>query len=102
MGSTSKVCHVILRMWELVCSVVVLGIVAHFVDRLNDADVSNDSRVVYTLVVACISTAFCLIFVAPLHYAFLAFPADFCLFVIWMVAFGLLANVSSFDGTTRE
>lgn len=94
MGTTSKVCHVILRVWELICSVVVLGLVAHFVQILNDAGVSNDSRIVYTLVVASISTLYTIVFMPPLHYAFLAFPADFCLFVLWMVAFGLLVNVS--------
>ncbi|KAK4210983.1 hypothetical protein QBC37DRAFT_376480 [Rhypophila decipiens] len=97
MGSTSKVCHVILRVWELICSVVVLGLVAHFVHLISDAGVSNDSRIVYTLIVACISTAFCILFIPPLHYAFLGFPVDFCMFVLWMVAFGLLANRTGGD-----
>ncbi|KAM7196915.1 hypothetical protein V8F20_006882 [Naviculisporaceae sp. PSN 640] len=97
MGTTSKVCHVILRVWELICSVIVLGLVAHFVHILNDAGVSNDSRVVYTLVLASISTLYTLVFMPPLHYAFLAFPADFVLFVAWMVAFGLLANRTGGD-----
>ena len=50
MGTTSKVCHVILRVWEIICSVIVLGLVAHFVNRINSAGVGNDSRVIYTLV----------------------------------------------------
>jgi len=94
MGSTSKVCAVILRVWELVCSAVVLGIVARFVDRINDAGVGNDSRLIYTLVLASISTLYSILFMPPFLYNFLAFAADFILFIMWMVAFGLLANVS--------
>ena len=93
MGTTSKVCHVILRVWEIICSVIVLGLVAHFVNRINDAGVSNDSRVIYTLVVASFSTLYAIIFIPPIRYGFLGFPVDFCLFIMWMVAFGLLANV---------
>lgn len=94
MGSTSRVCCVILRFLELVWSVVVLGLVAHFVRRVDEAGGSNDSRLIYTLVLACISTLYSLIFVLPFLYSFLAFVADFILFVMWLVAFCLLVTVS--------
>lgn len=94
MGSTSRVCCVILRVWELICSVIVLGLVAHFIKLVSDAGGSNDGRLIYTIIVASISTLFALLFIAPFLYSFLAFAADFVLFVAWMVAFGLLANVN--------
>jgi len=92
MGSTSRVCNVILRVWELVCSAVVLGIVATFINSVIRYGASNDSRLIYTLVVASISTLYSLLFMPPFLYTFLAFPADFILFVMWLVAFCLLVT----------
>jgi len=91
MGSTSRACLVILRVWEIICSVIVLGLVAHFVKIIADAGGENDGRIIYTLIVASISTLFAILFVLPFLYAFLAFPFDFILFVAWLTAFGLLA-----------
>ncbi|KAK1760099.1 hypothetical protein QBC47DRAFT_448706 [Echria macrotheca] len=92
MGSTSRICCVILRVWELVCSAVVLGLVARFVHVVIVGGGSNDSRLIYTLVLACISTLYSILFIAPFHYTFLAFPADFALFIMWLVAFCLLVT----------
>jgi hypothetical protein len=94
MGSTSKVCNVLLRIWELVCSAVVLGIVAKFINSVIRASGQNDSRLIYTLIVASISTLYSLLFMPPFLYTFLAFPADFILFVMWLIAFCLLVTVS--------
>lgn len=94
MGSTSKVCSVILRAWELVCSAVVLGLTARFVNLVIRAGGSNDARIVYTLTLASISTLYSILFMPPLMYNFLAFAADFILFVMWLVAFCLLVTVS--------
>lgn len=94
MGSTSKVCSVILRVWELVCSAVVLGLTARFVNLVIRAGASNDARIIYTLTLASISTLYSILFMPPLMYTFLAFAADFILFVMWLVAFCLLVTVS--------
>ena len=102
MGSTSKVCSVILRVWELVCSAVVLGLTARFVNLIIRAGASNDARIVYTLCMACISTLYSILFMPPLMYNFVAFAADFILFVMWLVAFCLLVTVSILPTTSRR
>ncbi len=93
MGAGSKVALVCLRIWQLICSVIVLGILASFLHRLSNAGVKRDGRVVYGIVTASISTIFSIVFIAPFLYAFLAFPADFILFVMWLVLFCLLVTV---------
>jgi len=93
MGAGSKVALVCLRIWELVCSVIVLGILGSFLHRLSDAGVSRDGRVIYGIVTASISTAFSIVFIAPFLYAFLAFPADFVLWIMWLIVFCLLITV---------
>ncbi len=93
MGAASKVVLCGLRIWELICSLIVLGILASFLRRVNDADAPRDGRIVYGIVTASISTAFSIIFIAPFIYAFMAFPGDFILWVMWLVAFCLLETV---------
>lgn len=95
MGVASKVIHVILRLAQLFFSVIVLGLLANFVRLLNQAGAHKDGRIIYALVVACISMLFSIVFIAPFMYAFLAFPFDIVLFIMWLIAFCLLASVSS-------
>ncbi len=93
MGPGSKIALVGLRIWQLMCSVLVLGILASFLHRISNAGATRDGRVVYGIVTASISTVFSIVFIAPFLYAFLAFPADFILFVMWLVVFCLLVTV---------
>ncbi|KAK3306219.1 uncharacterized protein B0T15DRAFT_221934 [Chaetomium strumarium] len=94
MGVVSKGVQVALRIFQLICSVIVLGILARFVHRVSAAGGSHDGRVIYGLVVASISTLFALVFIVPLLYSFLVFPFDFALFVMWLVLFCLLITRS--------
>lgn len=99
MGAGSKAALVILRIWELICSVIVLAILARFLYLVGDAGASRDGRIIYGVVVASISTFFSLFFILPFMYAFLAFPFDFALFVMWLVLFCLLMTVSGMDNS---
>ena len=89
MGTGSKVALVILRISEFICSVIVMSVIARFIHQINQAGADSNSRIIYTIVVACISTVYSLVFVAPLPYAFMAFPLDFVMFVLWLVVFCL-------------
>jgi hypothetical protein len=93
MGVVSKGVQVALRTFQLICSVIVLGILARFVHRVSAAGALRDGRIIYGLIVASISSLFALVFIVPLLYSFLAFPFDFALFVMWLVLFCLLITV---------
>ncbi|KAB5517400.1 hypothetical protein GE09DRAFT_1158706 [Coniochaeta sp. 2T2.1] len=86
----SKVLSIGLRIWELTCSCIVLGVVGHFLSRVNLANANADSRLIYTIIIASISTAVSLLFILPFTFTFMACPLDFILFVLWLVAFILL------------
>lgn len=94
MGAGSRAALVILRIWQLICAVIVLGILARFVHFVVDAGVTRDGRVIYGLVVASLSILFAVLFIAPFMYSFMAFPADFAFFVMWLILFCLLITVS--------
>ena len=97
MGEASKIVSVFLRVWEIICAAVVTGIVGYYVHYLHHAHVGTPSRISYAIAIGSISIFFGLVLLAPLRYSFWAFPLDFAIFVMWMVAFGLLVDAS---GTT--
>lgn len=77
----------------LVSSVIVAGLLGRFVAHLRQLGSNGGSKVIYTLALSGISIFFALIFLVPLKLQFWAFPFDFAMFVMWIVAFGLLTNV---------
>ena len=95
MGSASKIVSVILRIGELVASVIVLGIVGYFLWIISDANIYSDSRLVYTTVIASLGIFFSIILFPPFTYSFLAFPIDFTLAILWLVSFCLSEAVSA-------
>jgi len=94
MGAASQALSVVLRILELSCAAIVAGIIGQYLHYLALADAQAGSRIVYTEVIAGISILFSIILMPPLKYSFYCFAIDGILFICWMVAFGLLANVS--------
>ncbi|KFZ11852.1 hypothetical protein V502_07372 [Pseudogymnoascus sp. VKM F-4520 (FW-2644)] len=93
-GSTgSRVASVLFRFMQLVSASIVAGLLGHYLNNLHDGGGSRNSRVVYAISIAGISIFFSLIFMLPLKYQFYAFPLDLIMFIMWMVAFGLLVNL---------
>ena len=96
MGTATKVISVLLRIGECICAIIVIALLGRFFYILNLANASVDGRLVYSSVIAGISIFLSIILVVPMKYSFFAFPLDGIVFICWMVAFGLLANVSIF------
>jgi hypothetical protein len=93
MGAASKVISVLLRILELCSSVIVLGLVGRVLWHTGQANTYADGRLIFALVVACISTAASLLFMVPFTFTFFACPIDLLLFVLWLVTFILLELV---------
>jgi len=94
MGTASKVTSVVFRLGAFISAAIVLGIVSRFLHLVGLNNGPNNGRVIYTEVLAAISVVFSLLLMPPFKYSFFAFPLDFIIFVMWMVSFGLLVNVS--------
>lgn len=92
-GLTHRIATMLLRIAQLASACIVLGILARFCYQITVAQVSANARIVYTLVIACITVVFSVLFCAPFNILALSFPFDFVLFVTWLVAFALLASV---------
>ena len=94
MGSVSKGLSVFLRFFELASATIVVGLLGNYLHYVASANDHANSRIVYAVALGGISILASLLLFLPLKYSFWGFPLDFILFVMWMVAFGLLCNVS--------
>lgn len=93
-GGASRGLSVFLRLGELTCGAIVLGIIGRLLDLVDEAGSSPNARLIYTVVVASLTIIFSLFFILPMAYSFWAFPVDFFMFAAWLVAFCLLETVS--------
>ncbi|KAH7319623.1 hypothetical protein B0I35DRAFT_429426 [Stachybotrys elegans] len=91
-GGAHKFLSVILRVCEIGCGAIVMGILGHFTYILGDYNAHADGRIVYAMVVAGLAIIYSFLLVLPFNVLFKAFPIDFILFVMWLIAFALLAN----------
>ncbi|WKT53999.1 Marvel domain [Fusarium oxysporum f. sp. vasinfectum] len=89
-GAAHKVISVLLRLAELACAIIVLGILSRFCYLAGIAQAHVDGRIIYAIVVACLGIIYSIFFCPPFKNMFLGFPFDFVLFVMWLVAYCLL------------
>lgn len=94
MGTASKVISVAFRLGELICSVIVTALLGRFFIHLHHGHGHADDRLIYAQVISCLGIVISILLFPPLKYSFYAFPLDAILFICWIVAFGLLADVS--------
>lgn len=83
----------ILRAAELAFAAIVAGIVGHYLDNSN-ASAWDDARQIYTIVVAALAMLLSLLWLLPFSSAFIHWPVDLLISILWFVAFGLLVDVS--------
>jgi hypothetical protein len=85
---------VALRIMEFISACIVLGITSRFIYLVDQGHGRTNGRLIYTEAIAAISLTFSILLSPPFSYSFWAFPLDLALFICWMVAFGILDNVS--------
>jgi len=90
----SDILSLCLRVGELAFSATVAGLTGEYLHSVKGSPASTKKREIYTEVVAAIGILFSLLFLLPFAASFMHWPIDFLLFVLFMVAFGLLADAS--------
>jgi len=84
--------YFLLRVGELAFSATVAGLTGSYLHSQKHTSAWSKKRFIYTEVVSAIGILFALLFLLPFTRSIIHYPADFVLFVLFMVAFGLLAN----------
>ena len=90
----SRLVSVLLRTGELAFAAVVAGIVGEYLHAYDKQHLWPQGRFIYTEVIAGISMLLALFWLFPFTASVINWPGDLILFLLWIVAFGLLVNVS--------
>lgn len=98
---THKFASVFLRFIQFVSAIVVVVILARFFYYLGDEHVHANGRLVYAMVVAGMSLLYSFFLCPPFTVLFHAFPFDFVLGLMWLIAFCLLITVSFYSFITH-
>ena len=98
MGHASKIASVAFRTLQLVSAAIVIGLIGDYLRYASSVKMVN-SNIVYTEAIAGLSIFFSIFMIIPWKYFSYAAPLDFIMFIMWMVSFGLLRNVSHFFPT---
>jgi len=94
-GHASRGLSVFLRLAELACGAIVLGLLGRAFYLIGQADVTDpNGRLIFAAVIAALTILHALFFMPPLAYSFWFFPIDFFFFAAWLVVFCLLETVS--------
>jgi len=91
---THNIVSALLRCFEFACAIIVVVILGRFFYYLGDSNVHANGRLVYAMVVAGLSLIYSFFFCPPFNVLFMAFPFDFVLSVMWLIAFCLLITLS--------
>jgi len=95
-GTASRFVSIFLRLGELTCGAIVLGLLGRAFYLIGQAGVDDpNGRLVFATVIAALTVLHALFFMPPLGYVFWFFPIDFFFFVAWLVVFCLLETVSA-------
>ncbi|ROT41351.1 hypothetical protein SODALDRAFT_322503 [Sodiomyces alkalinus F11] len=87
-----RILSFILRAAELAFAAIVAGIVGHYLDN-SEASAWDNGRHIYTIVVAALAMLLSLLWLLPFSSAFIHWPVDLFISILWFVAFGLLVDL---------
>jgi hypothetical protein len=91
-----RILGMVLRAAELVFAVIVLALTSEYIHKTNDVVSDWDlGRHIYTDVVAALATLLALLWLLPFSSAFIHWPVDIFISILWFVSFGLLVDVSA-------
>lgn len=95
MPAMARIAYLSLRVGELAFAATVAGLIGQYLHQVDEANGHPGKRFVYTEVIAGLSILLALIWLLPFTAGFIHYPVDFVMFILWIVAFGLLVNVSA-------
>ncbi|EPE10641.1 integral membrane protein [Ophiostoma piceae UAMH 11346] len=83
---------IILRLAELAFAAIVAGLTGNYLHAVRGSSTWDQSRFIYTEVVAGISILLSIIWLFPFSGSFIHWPIDLIISILWFVSFGLLVN----------
>lgn len=84
----------VFRIGQFAFSTIVVGLTSSHLHSARTEPSWSKKRFIYTDVVAALGLFVSLFFMLPFTWNFIHWPIDFLMFVMYMIAFGLLVDVS--------
>ncbi|KAH6697188.1 membrane-associating domain-containing protein [Plectosphaerella plurivora] len=88
-----RILSFVLRAAELAFAAIVAGILGHFLDH-SAASAWDNGRHIYTITVSALAMLLALLWLLPFSSAFVHWPVDLFISILWFVAFGLLVDLT--------
>ncbi|TGO23697.1 hypothetical protein BPAE_0124g00290 [Botrytis paeoniae] len=82
----------VLRVGQFAFSTIVVGLTSSHLHSARAEPSWSKKRFIYTDVIAALGLFFSLFFMLPFTWNFIHWPIDFLMFVMYMIAFGLLVD----------
>ncbi|KAK0747158.1 hypothetical protein B0T18DRAFT_325955 [Schizothecium vesticola] len=102
-GTASRALSVFLRLGEVICATIVLGLLGRMFYLVDNAGVTEpNARLVFAAVIAGMSIVAGLVLMPPMAYTFWSFPVDIFFFAAWLTVFCLLETLTGIDTCDSE
>jgi hypothetical protein len=84
MAIAPRLISLILRAGQLICAIIVAGIIGHYLRVQDENGWWPGSRFIYTEVVAALAMLTALILLVPFSWALTPLPWDLVMFLLWV------------------
>ena len=91
--SVGAVFRIIMRFFQLIMGIVVIGLYAQDLRRAHKAGVGYDSKWMYATIVGTLASFWAIVCMLPLVKAWFLFGVDFVMFILYVAAFGVFGNM---------
>ncbi|MCJ1367114.1 hypothetical protein MMC16_006246 [Acarospora aff. strigata] len=92
MPISPRLVNIPLRIGELAFAATVAGLIGRYLHRVHNTRAWDHKRFIYTEVVAGLAMLLALLWLIPFNANIVHHVVDLLMFVLWMIAFGLLVN----------
>ncbi|KAL1604857.1 hypothetical protein SLS60_004397 [Paraconiothyrium brasiliense] len=85
--------RILLRFFQLILGIVVIGLYAQDLNRAHKAGVGYDSKWMYATITGTLASFWAIICMLPLVKAWFLFGIDFIVFILYVAAFGVFGKM---------
>lgn len=91
--SAGSIFRIVMRFFQFLMGIVIIGLYAQDLDRAHKAGVGYDSKWVFATVTGTLASFWALVCMLPLIKAWYFFGLDFVIFIFYLTAFGIFGKM---------
>ncbi|KAJ4355436.1 uncharacterized protein N0V89_003452 [Didymosphaeria variabile] len=91
--SPGSIFRILMRFFQLIMGIVVIGLYAQDLTRAHNAGVKYDSKWMYATITGTLASFWAIVCMLPLVKAWFLFGIDFIVFILYIAAFGIFGKM---------